>query len=314
MVHIGIDLSEANIKTALVDENSCIVAQVNHRTTHPFSPDFFFEKLVESVADLLAETGALRGEIAGMGIAAPGIVDNITGFIHHSSTLNITQFPIRNYIREKTGFSPVLCSVPNAFALGEYVAGCAKNAQSIVTILLEKDIRSGLVLNGQIIPGYNGVYSQAGHMVIDTSGPLCTCGRQGCLETYLSPAGLARMVKGAISAYPTSKLAELTKTYSNDNIRIPFLAASNNDDAGKAVIKEYIHYLANGIANIITLLQPEVVALWGDVCIEGEALLTPLQDYIKDTIFASNPFFGTRIELCQLGIKAGVIGAAMFSR
>ena len=205
----------------------------------------------------------------------------------------------------------------HAAALGEALAGCAKGAESAVIITLGTGVGGGVVLGGKLLTGYTGAAAEPGHMVIlDTpDAPRCTCGRPGCLESLASATALIRMTKEAMAAHPESTLHGLAVQSGGVNGRTAFDAAAQGDAAGKAVVEQYIHYLAVGVANMINIFFPEVIGLSGGVANQGENLLAPLRAAVGPMVFG-NAYAQkhTRITTCTLGYRAGVIGAALLAK
>lgn len=217
-------------------------------------------------------------QVAGIGVGCPGTVDG--GLVRYSNNLGWHDFAMGDYLRAKTGLPVALANDANAAALGEALAGCAKGAESAVIITLGTGVGGGVVLGGKLLTGYTGAAAEPGHMVIlDTpDAPRCTCGRPGCLESLAS-------------------------------------ATAQGDAAGKAVVEQYIHYLAVGVANMINIFFPEVIGLSGGVANQGENLLAPLRAAVGPMVFG-NAYAQkhTRITTCTLGYRAGVIGAALLAK
>ena len=151
--------------------------------------------------------------------------------------------------------------------------------------------------------------------VCDDSAALCTCGRPGCLESLASATALIRMTKEAMAAHPESALHGIAAQSGGVNGRTAFDAAAQGDAAGKAVVEQYIHYLAVGVANMINIFFPEVIGLSGGVANQGENLLAPLRAAVGPMVFG-NAYAQkhTRITTCTLGYRAGVIGAALLAK
>lgn len=305
MKTIGVDLGGTNIKAALVDENGHIVQEKAVKTNLPRPA----ESVCDDIAALCRELA--QGEsVAGIGVGCPGTVDG--GTVLYSNNLGWKNFSIGNYLAAKTGLPVRIANDANAAALGEALSGCAKGAHSAVILTLGTGVGGGVVLDGRLLTGYTGAAAEPGHMVIlDTPDAVrCTCGRRGCLEAYASATALIRMTKESIASHPDSlmrrmKLSGLTA----------FDAAKLNDPAGQAVVTQYIHNLAVGIANLINIFFPEVVGLSGGVANQDESLLVPLRREVESLVFGHD--FAqkkTRIVKCSLGYQAGVIGAALLPR
>ena len=195
--------------------------------------------------------------------------------------------------------------------------GYPDNTFLLVFIGMLTGVGGGVVLGGRLLTGYTGAAAEPGHMVIlDTpDAPRCTCGRPGCLESLASATALIRMTKEAMAAHPESTLHGIAAQSGGVNGRTAFDAAARGDAAGKAVVEQYIHYLAVGVANMINIFFPEVIGLSGGVANQGENLLAPLRAAVGPMVFG-NAYAQkhTRITTCTLGYRAGVIGAALLAK
>ena len=295
MYYLGVDLGGTNIKAALVDADGAIIKEASTPTRLPRPA----EAVCDDIAALCNQL-AQGQQVAGIGVGCPGTVDG--GIVRYSNNLDWHDFAMGDYLRAKTGLPVALANDANAAALGEALAGCAKGAESAVIITLGTGVGGGVVLGGRLLTGYTGAAAEPGHMVIlDTpDAPRCTCGRPGCLESLASATALIRMTKEAMAAHPESALHGI---------------AAQGDAAGKAVVEQYIHYLAVGVANMINIFFPEVIGLSGGVANQGENLLAPLRAAVGPMVFG-NAYAQkhTRITTCTLGYRAGVIGAALLAK
>lgn len=151
-------------------------------------------------------------------------------------------------------------------------------------------------------------------MVIEQGGRLCTCGRRGCLEAYASAAALVKRGQEEAGKHPDSLLALWEAQGSRlDGQRI-FKAAQQKDEAAHKVIEEFLWYLAEGIANIVNIFQPEVICIGGGLSGAGDRLLIPLKEKIEPFVHSRNAKVNTRIRLAELGNDAGLIGAAVLGK
>lgn len=152
-------------------------------------------------------------------------------------------------------------------------------------------------------------------MVIAENGEECTCGSRGCFEAYSSATALIRDTKRTMAAHPESLLHAIAAEQGGVDGRTAFLAKERGDEAGAQVVEDYIEHLACGLTNLVNIFFPEVLALSGGVANQGDALLLPLRERVRERSFGSRYAVShTRIELCTLGYRAGVIGAAMLAR
>ena len=277
MNYIGIDLGGTNIKGALVSAEGEILKEHSIPTRVDLGPE------------------AVAGRI-GQVIAQLSIGEDTVGGVH-------TALPIH------------LGNDANAAALGEALFGCGRGAESTIVVTLGTGVGGGVVLGGKLLTGYTGAASEIGHMVIAENGEECTCGSRGCFEAYSSATALIRDTKRTMAAHPESLLHAIAAEQGGVDGRTAFLAKERGDEAGAQVVEDYIEHLACGLTNLVNIFFPEVLALSGGVANQGDALLLPLRERVRERSFGSRYAVShTRIELCTLGYRAGVIGAAMLAR
>jgi glucokinase len=308
--YIGIDLGGTNIKAGVVNENYEIVAKATTKTACPRPAD----QIAADMAKVSIEAAELAGigirEVEWIGIGTPGIADNQEGTIPYSNNLGFYNVPMRKYIREHIEKPVFIANDANAAAYGEFLAGAAVGATDAVCITLGTGVGAGVIIDGKIFTGRNLAGTEMGHMVIDPSGRQCTCGRNGCFEVFSSATGLISMTKDKIADYPDSMLAKMAEEDGHVSARHAFNAMRAGDTAGREVVERYIKYLSIGIANVINVFQPDILCIGGGVCNEGDPLLLPLREQIRDQIYTKMLEKNTRVELAKLGNDAGIIGAA----
>ena len=313
MYYLGIDLGGTGIKGALVTEAGAVLRE----ETCPTRPELGAEAVADRIGALLRTLagGCAPGDIGGVGVGCPGTVDPELGIVRYAVNLGWSLYDLRSALRQRTGFEVLLVNDANAAALGEAVAGCARDAESAVILTLGTGLGGGVVLGGRLLTGYTGAAAELGHMVIREGGVPCSCGRRGCWEAYASATALIRQTQAAMDAHPESMLHSIARAAGGVNGQTAFLARERGDPAGTAVVERYIHYLSVGVANIINIFYPQVVALSGGVANQGEALLEPLRRVVAPQVYGDAYLERhTRIVQCTLGYRAGVIGAAMAAR
>ena len=313
MNYIGIDLGGTNIKGALVSEQGEILREHAIETRVDLGPEAIAARIGQVIAQLCEGTD--ESAIGGVGVGCPGTVDDASGIVRFAGNLGFVNFDLRGALRAHTTFPIHLGNDANAAALGEALFGCGKGAESTIVVTLGTGVGGGVVLGGKLLTGCTGAASELGHMVIAEGGEKCTCGRRGCFESYSSATALIRDTKRAMAAHPESLLHAIAAENGGVDGRTAFLAKARGDEAGAKVVADYIEHLACALTNLVNIFFPEVLALSGGVANQGEALLAPLREKVRERSFGSRYAAShTRIERCTLGYRAGVIGAAMLAR
>ena len=309
--YVGIDLGGTNIVAGVVDEQYNILAKASTKTNCP-RPDREIAKDMAKMAIQAVENAKLTmDQIEWVGIGTPGIANSRDGVIEYSNNLGFVNTPMVKYIQEDIDKPVFVENDANAAAYGEFVAGAAKGANNAVCITLGTGVGGGIVIDGKIYAGSNFAGAEIGHTVISVDGPQCTCGRKGCFEVFSSATGLIRMTKKSMAQNPDSSMHKLVAERGGKvSARIAFDAMRLGDAAAKAVVDDFIKYLAAGITNTINIFQPDILCIGGGVCNEGDALLLPVKELVAKEVYTRNSKQNTEIVIAKLGNDAGIIGAA----
>ena len=316
MVYIGVDLGGTNIKAGVTDSEGTMLSQASIPTDYPRSAKSICDDIAALSCRVLKEAGFSWEQAAGIGIASPGTVNPRTGVVMYWSNLDWKNVPVKKYIEESlpTSLPIYLENDANAAAFGEFYAGSAKGADSVVVITIGTGLGGGAIINSKILNGHFYGGGEFGHMVIEHGGRLCTCGRRGCFEAYSSATGLINFTREELKRSPESLMHKLVLKSGKVSGKTAFDAMKQGDEAGARVVDWFIDYLACGIANIINMLQPEVLSIGGGVCNEGDALLIPLRKKISGEVYGGPNLPNTEVRICTLGNNAGIIGAAMMCK
>ena len=183
MYRIGIDLGGTNIAAGIVDEKLNIIAKKSVPTLAGRGKDAIIDDIASLCRDICKEKGISFDEIYAIGVGVPGQTDSKRGFVWDTSNLPFSEVKLVDVLSEKLGFGNIkIDNDANAAALGEALAGSAKGSGSSVMITLGTGVGGGVILDGKILSGFNGVAGELGHMVIEVGGVPCNCGRRGCWE------------------------------------------------------------------------------------------------------------------------------------
>lgn len=309
--YAGIDLGGTNIAVGIVDEKGEIVAKKSTKTLHERGYEAVVADMAKLYFELLEETGIKEDDIVSAGIGTPGSVDKEKGAVIYANNLDFYDVPIADELKKHIKKPVFVDNDANCAAWAEFMAGIAKGFSTSVVITLGTGVGSGVIIDGKLQGGFNFCGGELGHMVIDVNGPKCTCGRDGCFEVFSSATGLINMTKEFAEKDKNSKIWDYTKEGKFTG-RTAFQAAKEGDKTAKAVVDNYIKYLAIGVANIINIFQPEIFVIGGGVSNEGDNLINPL----KEKVFSQTYTNPNVVPMCdivraKLGNDAGIIGAAL---
>lgn len=310
MHYIGVDIGGSNISAAVLDDSLRMFVKKSVKTNGTRPYDEVREDIIILIESVIAAEKLDRMQISSIGIGCPGICNAENGVVEFSNNLNWHDAPLKDDVERHFNIKTFLDNDANAAAYGEFIAGAAKGANSAVVITLGTGVGSGIIINKKLLYGENYAGAEIGHTVIEVDGEPCTCGRKGCFEAYSSSRGLIHMTKEALKE-KNSSMNELVEKDGKISARTAFYAARLDDEAGVAVVKKYIKYLAAGIANTINIFQPDILCVGGGICNEGDYLLVPLKELVDKEIFSRGSVKRPEIKICELGNDAGIIGAAM---
>ncbi len=318
MYRIGIDLGGTNIAVGLVNEEDFKIVDQDSTPTLASRPA---EALVDDMAmlcqRLCERNGLTSADIASVGIAAPGIVDDESGRIIYANNLsNVNNFPILSLLKERFPVPAMhIENDANAAAWGEAIAGAAKGSKSSVMITLGTGVGGGIIDGGKVSKGFNSAAGELGHIVIEVDGRPCTCGRRGCWEAYSSATGLINTTREKLAECERegrkTVMTEMVAKKGRVTGRTAFDGMRAGDAAATEVVQEYIKYLASGLASMINIFQPEVLSIGGGISNEGQFLLDLVTPLVRKQVYGADFVPQTDLRIAQIKNDAGIIGAAV---
>lgn len=313
MYYIGIDLGGTNIAAGILSDNLEMVAKGSVPTGKGRSYQEIIRDMAELSKKLIADAGLTNDDIEYIGIGSPGVCDRENGILLYANNINFIDVPMAEEMQKYISLPVIIENDANCAALGESIAGAAKDVSDSVTITLGTGIGGGIVINKTIFSGFNGMAGEIGHTLLVFDGELCTCGRKGCWEAYASATALIRQTRIAAQENPNSEINNLVNgNLDLVNAKTAFDAMRLGDYTGIEVVDQYIRYLAEGIANIIVFLQPEKIVIGGGISKEGETLLKPLRKVVKENLYyKKDDVPQAQIVKAEIGNDAGIVGAAM---
>lgn len=309
--YIGIDLGGTNIVAGVVNEKYEIIAKESIPTAIPRPAEAIIVDMARASELAIAKAGITLADVESVGVGTPGTANKATGIIEYSNNLQFDNVPMVEMLEKLLCKKVYIENDANAAAFGEYLAGAGKGYDSLVAITLGTGVGGGVITDGKILTGFSYAGAELGHMVIVAHGRKCTCGRDGCFESYCSATGLINMTKEAMEADKSSKMWEISEKEGKVSGRTAFDGMRAGDATAMGVVDEYIDYLGIGIANIINIFQPHVLCIGGGICKEGDTLIKPLIEKVTPQTYARSESNRTKIITAELGNDAGVIGAAL---
>lgn len=282
-INIGIDVGGTHVGMGLVSDDGTILKRRNiFYDELTFDAEAVFEQIDEFVAEN-------EDEAENVGIGIPGL--NTGTFIDYTCNLPLESFEITDFIKTKL---PIFVSNDsNCATIAEYEMIDRKMFSNYVLVTVGTGIGAGIILNEKLYTGTTGVAGEIGHMVIDKEGIPCNCGRRGCFERYASVSALLR----------NTELESLEEVF--------YLADRNNNI--QKIVDSYIQNLAEGLANVINIYDPEMLVLGGSLTEYEKDFMYKLKSALASLIY-NKYTYDINIKVAELKNDAGIIGASILNK
>ena len=303
---IGVDLGGSHTTAGVIQEDGKILSQHELDIT-----DRSFEAVVGAVEEVVS--AALKEtkdkDLVGIGIGSPGNIDPKSGAVLYSPNFLWENVPLGDALRKRFKQQRVfVANDARCATLGEYTFGTGKGTNDFVLLTLGTGIGGGIVSNGHLLIGNRAGAGEIGHHQIrPTDGFICGCGKVGCFEAQASGTGLMRHALAVAPSFPRSTL--LPRNPEKIGSKMIRRAAQAGDAHALAAWRHFSFDLALGIANIVTFVNPEVIALGGGVSTAGDFILDAIRDRV-DELTTMVPRKTTQLVIAKLGNDAGQVGAA----
>jgi len=305
-IAIGVDLGGSHVMATTVDETGKIGTRHEVDLTE-LDPVKVVAALVGCVRLALADADGCA--IAGIGIGSPGRIDVRTGMVHYSPNFGWREVPLGAMVAKELGRAVHVLNDARAATLGEYTFGAGRGTKDFVMLTLGTGIGGGIVMGGELVFGRGWSTGEVGHHQIRArDGFICSCGKTGCFEAHASGTGLLRHVLKLAPSFPRSTLTRKVRKIGSKTVR---RLAEEGDLHARAAWDRWIEDLAVGLANLVTILNPERIALGGGVASADRFLLEPLVPRVRALTTMADPN-GFDIVTAQLANDAGAIGAATY--
>ena len=305
---IGLDLGGTNSEFGIVDQNANIVPSTRVKTAGHGDINQYVDDCVEALKPIIEQVGGIE-KIHAMGIGAPN-GNYYTGCIEFAPNLPWKgNIPLAQLFSDRLGVPVRLTNDANAAAMGEMQYGVAKGMQNFIMITLGTGVGSGIVCNGQMVLGCDGMAGELGHVIVERNGRQCGCGRRGCLECYCSATGIARTAREIIEK--TDKPTSLRNIPLDqiDGLAIT-LAARDGDPVALEIFEYTGRILGEACANFAAFSSPEAFVFFGGLSKAGDLIMNPIKRAYEENVLTV--FKGkAKLLVSELdGAGAAVLGAS----
>jgi fructokinase len=291
MYKLGIDLGGTKIEGLVLDERG---GQI-FRDRIPTEQQKGYERILDNIGGMYKlMAGKIGGAPHTFGIGTPGAVSPRTGLLKNSNTQCLNGKPLAADLEKLLSRPVAIQNDANCFAMAEALMGAGKGKPLVFGVIMGTGCGGGIVYKGEVLGGSQAIGGEWGHHSIDPAGPQCWCGSRGCVERLISGGGLA----------------ERWKERTGETAGLPAIVDAYRRGEGRAVgfMKEFFHNFGRALANVINILDPDIVVLGGGVSTIDE-IYTEGVEQVRRFVFSDG--FETPIVRHTLGDSAGVIGAAL---
>jgi glucokinase len=305
--YIGVDIGGTNLRLALVDSRGGVAAREKLQTDIHLGRDGFLDRLLSGISMLRVRGEQSGGRVSAAGIGVPGLID-ASGLVLSSVNLrSIEGLNLKEMVARSSGLPIVTVNDANAAAYGEKMYGAGRDYGSLMLLTLGTGVGSGLVLDGKLWTGADGIAAECGHVTVEPDGIRCSCGNRGCLEQYASARAIVAAAVRALAAGARGALDSL----SGDSMTAEAIAiaARCGDPLSRSLYHEAGRYLGIAGAAVVNLLNIEAIILAGGMAGSFDLLSGPMREEIGNRAFAL-PAGRVRIVAGDLGDDAGILGAA----
>ena len=310
---LGVDIGGTKIAVGLVDASGKILTQGRRPMIANGTPEAALQAVTDAVDSMATEAAAGGGRVQSIGICAPGPLDPKTGIILNPPNVPCWRnFALAATITDKYCLPVKVDNDANAAALAETRWGAARGYRYVFYATVGTGIGSGIVLDGKIYHGNTGSAGEGGHVSIDYNGPICGCGKRGCIEVLAAGTAIGARARSKLLAQsaPRSRVLDLADgNIAGVTSEMVGKAYAAGDPLAREVLEDTVRVLAAWLGNIVDLLDPAVLVMGGGVA----AMLFPFFGEIKDLLpsWCVNPHVSEiPLVMAHYGADAGIAGGA----
>jgi predicted NBD/HSP70 family sugar kinase len=312
---VGVDLGSFFLRIVITDINGEVVYRSQSRTEMQVGRERVLEKTFHSIHQAIRESKIPPKLIKGIGIAHSGVIDSEAGVVlsypRPGQMAEWKNVPLREIFRKEFNFHCVLEDSVRTATIAERSFGAGRDLSNFLYIDAGMGIGAGIFIDGKIYRGAGGRAGEFGHITVNESGPLCSCGNTGCLESVASCGAIIQNVKTAIDKGIDSKIRELAGgDLEKISIELIAKAAEEDDSLAYRVLQRSASYIGIGLANLVNLLNPKVVIFGGALFREIPQLIAdPLRRIIKQRSLEKSAQ-EVQLVVSTLGGEGSAMGAA----
>ncbi|MCF3941771.1 ROK family glucokinase [Oceanobacillus alkalisoli] len=308
---IGIDIGGTSIKFGLFTTDGELLHKWNIPTRTEENGSFILQDTWMSIKEILQLKNIATERILGIGAGIPGFVSSDEGIVYYGTNIGWRNKQFTKELSDLSGLPVFIENDANMAVLGENWQGAGDEGKHVIAVTLGTGVGAGIIANGAILNGINGMAGELGHILIEENGAPCNCGKRGCLETIASATGIVRLASESSAEQPGSALAKMYEETNTITAKDVFQMAEKGDAAAMKIVTKVAAVLGRTFADLGVILNPEKILIGGGVSQAGEPFInqirTSFEDYALPRVKAN-----CEIKQAVLGNDAGIIGAAFY--
>ncbi|HEX5541488.1 MAG TPA: ROK family glucokinase [Micromonospora sp.] len=309
---IGVDVGGTKVAAGVVNSAGEVLAQVRRDT-----PAEDVAKIRDVIVEVVAKL-AESHQVSAVGIGAAGWIDPNRSAVLFAPNIAWRDEPLREYVGDAVGLPVVVENDANAAAWAEFRYGAGRDADdSMVMLTIGTGVGGGIILGGELLRGSHGIAGELGHLLAVENGHPCGCGRLGCLEQYASGHALVRFARSGARQEPARAVGLLERAGGDVEAisgRMVTAAAQAGDEVAVEAFTEVGRWLGMGLADLVQILDPQLLVIGGGVIEAGPLLLEPVYQSYVAALARRSRLPMAAVRAAELGNTAGVIGAADLAR
>jgi glucokinase len=311
---VGVDLGGTTIKIAFITFDGHIIEKWEIPTNINEDGKHIVKDISTSIKEKLKQLSEAEDKLTAIGMGAPGFIDMKTGFIYHAVNIGWRDYPLKEELEKETGIPVIIDNDANIAAIGEMWRGAGDGESNLLMVTLGTGVGGGIIVNGHIMHGTNGMAGEIGHITsIPEGGAPCNCGKTGCIETIASATGITRIAAEKAKNDNDSLLHGILSENGELKAKDVAEAAENGDRVAIETLEEVAFHLGLVIANISNSINPGKIVIGGGVSKAGDVMMSRLEKQFK-RFALPRVAEGANLTIATLGNDAGIIGGAWLAK
>ena len=301
----GVDIGGTTVKIGLFDKEGCVLDKWEIPTNKENKGASILPDVAQSLLAKMKEKGIGEEDLAGIGVGAPGAVDEEGTLVGGAVNIGWDTFNIPKVMNAYINVPVKAANDANAAAFGEMWQGGGKGYNNMVAVTLGTGVGGGIIINGRLLSGATGAGGEIGHIHLeDNETEECGCKNKGCLEQYASATGIVRLAGRRLKKDDKPSVLREGKL----SAKSVFDAVKAGDEVAIEIAEQFGEYLGKGLAVVADVVNPEIFVIGGGVSKAGEVLITFVEPNFRKYVYQQCK--NAKFALAKLGNDAGIYGAA----